>query len=374
MGHADAAARAARRERRGLVSHDVRRPGVVGRPEDRADVRRCELRILRVGQRHEGGLQRRQPAASRLRHHDARDAWPQRARGRGLPLLRRLVPRMPGLLAPVGDLPQRLTLVDGKGPRARCARDDGSRCRVPRRNAGYCRCREERRHRCSARVGRSHPARCHRRARRPGLGVDRACGLGLRGHREGRVRGSEPAQMDRRDAVPLPAVNRAEGRQRTRHERRTVARRVPRGRDQERPAARQRPSDPDSRRQPPRARARHGPGGDARPDDPRHRVDEAAQLQPRPHVALSQRAGVVRPLRRVRPLRHQRGQRRVARPRVQPRPDARQQPRVGGGPRRTEHADGRDICQPPLGDHLVDGERGGRRGELPGGIGGGSCC
>ena len=67
---------------------------------------------------------------------------------------------------------------------------------------------------------------------------------------------------------------------------------------------------------------------DARADDARHRADEAAQHQRRAHLALPERPGVVRPVRRVRPLRDRRGQHREPRLRLRPAEPPGQRPGV----------------------------------------------
>ena len=56
----------------------------------------------------------------------------QPARGGGLPVQRRRLPRGPGHVAHVGDLPRRVPLVPRRAPRARLRGEDGPRRRVPR--------------------------------------------------------------------------------------------------------------------------------------------------------------------------------------------------------------------------------------------------
>ena len=72
--------------------------------------RRRRLGLLRLGQRPEGRLQRRQPHARRVQHHEVPQAGREPAGRRGLPLVRRLLPRRPGLLADERHLPRRLSL------------------------------------------------------------------------------------------------------------------------------------------------------------------------------------------------------------------------------------------------------------------------
>ena len=83
----------------------------------------------------EGRLQRGQPRAGRVRPDRLRQARREPARGRGLPLHGRLVPRVPGLLADVGHLPRRDPLVDGARARGRLPRRHRPRRAVPRRHA-----------------------------------------------------------------------------------------------------------------------------------------------------------------------------------------------------------------------------------------------
>ena len=141
------------------------------RPPGAPALRRRRFGLLRLGQRPEGRLQRRQPHARRVRHHALPQARREPARRRGLPLQRRRLPRRPGHVAHERHLPRRLPLEHRRRPRARLRSPHRPRRRLPRRDA----LRESRSRRPPAR-SRSNcstpPANppCRRRRRRR-LGV-----------------------------------------------------------------------------------------------------------------------------------------------------------------------------------------------------------
>ena len=177
---------------------------------------------------------------------------------------------------------------------------------------------------------------------------------------------ARPAEVVGREAEPLHAAADPEGRGRAEPRRRALAGRLPRGRDEGREDPRQRPAHPHPRRQPPRVGPRDRPVRARGHDGEGHRDPQAAQLQPRPHRPLPERARVVRARRPLRGLPHRRVEHRVARDGLRPRPDAREQAGVGEGPPRPHPAERRDVQEPRLGDHLVARQRGGRRRQLRG--------
>ena len=169
-----------------------------------------------------------------------------------------------------------------------------------------------------------------------------------------------------RDAVSLHGPPDADGCGRTRARSHPLARRVPDGRDPRRAPPRQRPGDPREGREPSRAQPGPGPLRRACMAGARHRVDEAAQHQRRAHVALPERPGVVRPVRRVRDLRDGRGEHREPRVRPRPREPPRQRPGVAAGAPRPRRAHGRARQEPSLRHRVVARQRGGRRTQLRG--------
>ena len=107
------------------------------------------------------------------------------------------------------------------------------------------------------------------------------------------------------------------------------------------------------RRQPPRARPGNRAHRDGRVDDPRYRADEAVQHQRRAHLPLPGRPALVRPVRRLRPVPDRRSQYRIARAVGA----LHQRPGVVRRLYRPRQPHGRARQEPPLGDHLVAGQR-----------------
>ena len=194
LRHEPAPAHPARPQLRRLVPAPVRGPGLVERPPRAHHVRRRLGRLLPVGQRPKGRLQRGQPRAGRVRPDRLRQARREPARRRGLSLHGRLVPRVPGLLAHVGHLPRRDPLVDGARARGRLPRGDGPRRAVPRREAEDRRDPGQRDGRVAEGLGRGGAAR---RVRTVGARGDD-------GRDHGRQRPARPKGSPRR-RPPAPA-------------------------------------------------------------------------------------------------------------------------------------------------------------------------
>ncbi len=139
----------------------------------------------------------------------------------------------------------------------------------------------------------------------------------VRPTRVGRVRLATEVADVRPWSAEVPSLYRLEVRARRagRHRRRAgrAPDRVPAGGGPGRRAARQRARRPHPRREPPRLRPADRTGRRARGHARRRRRDEALGLQRRPVVALPERPGLPRRLRRARAVRHRRGGHRVAR-------------------------------------------------------------
>ena len=133
--------------------------------------------------------------------------------------------------------------------------------------------------------------------------------------------------------------------------------RLPAGRGQGARAAPERPGGPALRHQPPRLRPVQRSIAEPCVDPGRHRPDEAVRIQRPAHVALPQRSGRRRAVRRARPLRDQRGRHRVARLLGV----AVRGPALPRGMGLTRLADGDPRQEPPLDHPLVPGQRVGLR-------------
>ncbi len=344
--------RPAQRQPGRVVQDDILGAAGVGRATGPPALCRRGLGLLRVGQRTAGRLQRGQPHTGGVRHHDPSPGWGEHARRGGVPLERRLVPRRPGHVPAERDLPRRVPVEPGDpshpgfrdphdvrpdweerhaerfGGRAECGR--GRRGGVPLRAA--------------PRFGRPGP--------RPNGVTTGPRGTGRRVPRVARPARARAQTLVRRDAVPLHRAADAHGRGRPGDRSRSLPRRVPHRRDPRRAPAGERPGDPGERREPARAQPGSRPLRRAVLDAAGHRVDEAAQHQRGPHLALPERPGVVRALRRVRHLRDGRGERREPRVRPGPGQPAGQRPGVAALARRSCRADGGTRQEPPV-DHRV---------------------
>ena len=217
----------ARREPDGRLPARVRRAGRVQRAGGAA-LRGRRLVLSRVAQRRVPGDVAREPAAVGVRRwRRAAAGRRQRARGARAPVVLRVLPRGPGHVVAVGDLPRRdAALAPGDGRDRRRLRPCRLRPRDRRRAAAGRRAGRRR-----ARDGagaRDRGARGRDRDRRAGRGVERrdAAALRLRGGERGRA-------GDAADRLPA------------------------RG-DRGRAAAGQRASRPAARRQPPRVRPGRG--------------------------------------------------------------------------------------------------------------------
>ncbi len=197
-GPARPARRARGRQPGRVVPHDVHRPRRLGRPPGRAALRRRRLRVLRLGQRPARRISRRQPNPCRVRHHDAPDAGFQPPGRRGLSLQRRRLPRGPGHVAHVGDLPRRLPLEPRRRPRAGLRGADPARPHLSRRHAARDRHADGRRR-------RGHAHRRPARTRRTG-GPHRGQGDGSRNDGDGDTTRRQSGEMDGGDARPLHAA------------------------------------------------------------------------------------------------------------------------------------------------------------------------
>ena len=95
--------------------------------------------------------------------------------------------------------------------------------------------------------------------------------------------GSQPGQVVRRTAEPVPPAADLEERQRPGRRGHHLPGRLPQGGNQGRRPAGQRPADLFERRQPPRTRSGHRAHRVGRVDGPRHSTDEAVEHQRGPH-------------------------------------------------------------------------------------------
>ena len=234
---------------------------------------------------------------------------------------------------------------DGRRRAARpaTARHTGGLVRPRAAAAGRRRPPEPQRRRRADRTGRRRPLARGRARRPPHPGRP-----GAPGDRGG---GRPPVVGGGAVAVPAGGPPR-----RARRHRRRAGRapdRVPAGGGPGRRAARQRARRPAPRREPPRLRPADRAGGRARGHARRRRRDEALGLQRRPVVALPERPGLPRRLRRARAVRHRRGGHRVARL-VRGRVPG---PPLPVGVRRPRGADDRARPPPPLDHRLVAGQR-----------------
>ena len=123
-----------RLQSRFVLPHHVHRAGRLEGPHRVPALRGRVQRLLRVGERREGGLQRGQLHRPRVQRHEVPPSRRQPARRGGLPLERRRVPRGPGLLPLLRHLPQRDALRDAEDGNPRLPRHRGPRQQLPRRH------------------------------------------------------------------------------------------------------------------------------------------------------------------------------------------------------------------------------------------------
>ena len=97
-------------------------PGRLGRQADVPPFRRCPERVLRLDQRPEGRLQRRQHAAGRVQYHAVSAEGQEHHCRRGLSLVRRQLSRRPGHHPLQRHSPQRLSVRDAGGAHPRFLR------------------------------------------------------------------------------------------------------------------------------------------------------------------------------------------------------------------------------------------------------------
>lgn len=157
-----------------------------------------------LGQRPRSGLQRRQQTRSRIRHHPLPDAGQRQPdRDARQPLVRRFVPRRPGLLAAFGHRPRLLPLCPRQTPAGRRTADARSGRRLPQRHA-------PRRNRHDA----GHRQRTADAPRRGGPHARRAHAPPPPQRSRNDVRSRRPEAVERRSPEPLHAHGRGPRRRR----------------------------------------------------------------------------------------------------------------------------------------------------------------
>ena len=281
-----------------LLPHDVHRAGGVVRPPRLPPLRWRRFRVLPLDQRHARRLQRGQPNAGRVRRHRSSSLpapntmavevyrWSD-----GSFLEDQDMFRLSGIFREVylwSRAPVHVRDFESRGTLDLQYKDGTLDTTVTVRNLG------------TARAGASVTLELFDAAGKP---------VGARGDEEGRRAGRPGAGGE----VPVPVraplkwsadapnlytslLTLKDGAGKV-IEVDPVARRLPQGRDQERPHPDQRPAGALQGREPPRAQPRHGPLPRPRADDPRHRADEAAQRERRPHLPLPERPRLVRAVR-----------------------------------------------------------------------------
>ena len=190
-------------------------------------LRRGQIVLLRLGQRREDRFQQGLEDPGRIRHHAVPRARRERPGGRGLPLVGRLLSRVPGLLAAGRHRARRLSLCRPEGPHPRL-RGPGRTGRSVQERPSRAR-RRDRRGRSrdgGPPVRRDDPPRPRRKEGplRRAAGRDRG---GRSRRRPLRRDGPGRPALERRDARSLPARARAQGRggedARSRHRRRSAS-------------------------------------------------------------------------------------------------------------------------------------------------------